>query len=121
MQYLRECGKGDFYWDFYGPMLTDRRNSASEIIRECVKEFPSLYGIDGGTLPVGEQKVKVYASPSGVGQAFVVQKILEELYPAGVVEPGEAFSTAVVLPDENLLLPVLDSIPHKFNSINVLF
>lgn len=119
MQYLRECGKGDFYWDFYGPMLTDRRNSASEIIRECVKEFPSLYGIDGGTLPVGEQKVKVYASPSGVGQAFVVQKILEELYPAGVVEPGEAFSTAVVLPDENLLLPVLDSIPNKFNSINV--
>lgn len=119
MQYLRDCGKGDFYWDFYGSMLTDRQNSASEIIRECVKEYPSLYSINGGAVAVGEQNVRVYASPSGVGQAFVVQKILEELYPAGEVRPEEAFSTAVVLPDENLLLPVLDSIPPKFNSINV--
>lgn len=119
MQYLRDCGKGDFYWDFYGSMLTDRQNSASEIISGCVKEYPSVYRIEGGTVPAGEQKVKVYASPSGVGQAFVVQQILEELYPEDEVDPGKAFSTAVVLPDENLLLPVLDSIPHKFKSINV--
>lgn len=119
MQYLRDCGKGDFYWDFYGTMLTDRQNSASEIISGCVKEYPSLYRIEGGAVPVGEQKVKVYATPSGVGQAFVVQQILEDLYPGEEVHSGEAFSTAVVLPDENLLLPVLDSIPAKFRSINV--
>ena len=38
MQYLRDSGKGDFYWDFYGTMLTDRQNSASEIISRFARE-----------------------------------------------------------------------------------
>ena len=119
MKYLREAGKGDFYWDFYGELLTDPRNGASAIISECVKEYPSLYRIEGGAMDPREQKFKVYASPSGVGQAFVVQEILEQLYPAAQVPQEAAFSTAVVLPDENLLMPVLNSIPGKFRSINV--
>lgn len=119
MQYLRDCGKGDFYWDFYGPMLTDKMNGASEIIGRCVNEFPSLYGIDCPAVPLQEQKVKVYASPSGTGQALVVEQILEDLFPGGEVGHNEAFSTAVVLPDEKMLFPVLNAIPPKFKSINV--
>lgn len=119
MKHLRDSGKGDFYWDFYGKLLTDPGNGASGIIRKCVEEYPSMYRIEGGAVEPQDQKFKVYASPSGVGQAFVVQKILDELYPASQVPQEEAFSTAVVLPDENLLLPVLNSIPAKFRSINV--
>lgn len=119
MQYLRDCGKGDFYWDFQGSMLTDSMNGASEIIGGCVKEYPSMYQVEMSAVPLQEQKVKVYASPSGTGQAFVVEKILEELFPAGEVAHYEAFSTAVVLPDEKMLFPVLNAIPPKFKSINV--
>ena len=119
MHYLKGAGKGDFYWDFYGQMLTDPQNGASEIIGGCAREFPSKYILKGETVPVGEQKVKVFASPSGVGQAFVVADILEKLFPADAVDQREAFSTAIVLPDENMLMPVLNSIPGKFNSINV--
>jgi len=119
MHYLKGIGKGDFYWDFYGQMLTDPLNSASEIISGCVRDFPSKYHLKGETVPIGEQKVKVFASPSGVGQAFVVADILEKLFPGEAVDHMEAFSTAIVLPDENMLMPVLNSIPGKFNSINV--
>ncbi len=119
MQYLRDSGKGDFYWDFYGSMLTDRSNGASEIISSLVKEFPSRYELEGGALEVGQQSFNVYASPSGTGQAFVVADILEKLFPGEAVADEQAFSTAIVLPDENLLLPVLNSIPEKFKSINV--
>ncbi len=126
MQYLRDCGKGDFYWDFYGPMLSDKSNRANEIISTFVREFPSGYELEGvqgmlpgGALAVEQQKYKVYATPSGTGQAFVVSHILEQLFPGEQVEDEEAFSTAIVLPDENLLMPVLNSIPHKFKSINV--
>lgn len=119
MQYLRDAGKGDFYWDFYGTMLTDRSNGASEIVSSLVKEFPSKYVLDGGTLEPGQQNYNVYASPSGTGQAFVVADILEKLFPGEAVDDEETFSTAIVLPDENLLMPVLNSIPHKFKSINV--
>ena len=121
MQYLRDAGKGDFYWDFYGPMLSDYSNGASEIISGFAREFPSRYELEptGGALEVAQQNYNVYASPSGVGQAFVVADILEKLYPQWEVRDEEAFSTAIVLPDENLLMPVLNSIPHKFKSINV--
>ena len=119
MQHLKDCGKGDFYWDFYGPMLTDPLNGASEIIRGCASEFPSKYSLKGETVPAGEQKIRVYASPSGAGQAFVVADILEKLFPGEEVDEGESFSTAIVLPDENMLMPVLNSIPQKFKSINV--
>ena len=126
MQYLRDCGKGDFYWDFYGPMLTDKSNGAYEIISEFAREFPSGYKLGdingmlpGGALAVEQQKYNVYATPSGAGQAFVVADILEKLFPGEQVQDEEAFSTAIVLPDENLLMPVLNSIPHKFKSINV--
>lgn len=118
MQYLRDAGKGDFYWDFYGTMLTDPQNGASEIIGACVKEFPSMYRTDSGEIPAVQQ-VKVYASPSGTGQASVLARILDELYEGDTVNPADAFSTAVVLPDENLLMPVLNAIPPKFKSINV--
>ena len=126
MQYLRDCGKGDFYWDFYGPMLTDKSNGAYGIISEFAREFPSGYKLEGakGLLPGGavaveHQQYNVYATPSGAGQAFVVADILEKLFPGEQVQDEEAFSTAIVLPDENLLMPVLNSIPHKFKSINV--
>ena len=119
MQYLKDAGKGDFYWDFYGPMLTDKSNGASEIISGLIKEFPSEYHIEGCALEVGEQNFNVYASPSGTGQAFVVADILKKLFPGEEVKDAQAFSTAIVLPDENLLMPVLNSIPHKFKSINV--
>ena len=126
MQYLRDCGKGDFYWDFYGPMLTDKSNGAYEIISEFAREFRSEYKLEGGkgmlpggVLAVEQQKFNVYATPSGTGQAFVVSHILEQLFPGEQVDDEDAFSTAIVLPDENLLMPVLNSIPHKFKSINV--
>ena len=119
MGYLAQAGKGDFYWDFYGPMLKDPRNSAGEIISECIKEFPSRYTIEDTSVAPQEQKIRVYATPSGVGQAFVVADILDSLYPQGEVSQQDAFSTAVVLPDENLLMPVLNSIPEKFGAINV--
>lgn len=118
MQYLRDCGLGDFYWDFYGPMLTDERNGAHEIISECAAAFPSAYTIADSALPA-EQQYKVYACSSGVGQALVLPQILEELFPGGEVDEMEALSTAIVLPDEKLLLPVLNSIPQKFSSVNV--
>ena len=119
MQHLRDTGKGDFYWDFYGKMLTDSQNGASEIISGFVRDFPSRFKIEGGASNIQEQKFRVYASPSGVGQAFVVADILEELFPGESVQAKDSFSTAVVLPDENLLMPVLNSIPEKFRSINV--
>lgn len=117
MKWLRDTGKGDFYWDFYGPLLTNRENRASDIISGCVKEYPSRYTIDADVVTVPQ--IKVIGVPSGVGQAFAVANILQEIAPSEPVPHDFAFKTAVVLPDEKLLMPVLNSIPKGYDSINV--
>lgn len=124
MRYLMEAGKADFYWDYYGKLLTDSENEAGAIIKGCVEEFRSLYpleGLDGSdVLDVSNtgngipHRIEVYAVPSGVGQALVASKILERL-PAG----DESIKTCIQLPDENLLMPLLNSVPDKYERINV--
>ena len=110
MKWLRESGRGDFYWDFYGPMVTDPLNKASMFISEAVKEFPSKYKIESE-----HQCARIFAVgvPSGVGQAFVAADILKGI--AG----SNPIRSAVVLPDEKLLLPLLDSIPEEYGKVNV--
>ncbi len=118
MNLLRDTGKSDFYWDFYGPLLTNRENSASAIISGCVRDYPSqfpLAGQDFSSVP----DIKVIGVPSGVGQAFAVAKILSGIAPSVPVTSDFAFRTAVVLPDEKLLMPVLNSVPAGYDSINV--
>lgn len=122
MTRLRDSGRGDFYWDFYGPLLTNPQNSASVIIRGCVRDYPSrfeLSGQDFNTVP----QINVIGVPSGVGQAFVAARILSRIAAdsgaGGMVSKEVALGTAVVLPDEKLLMPVLNSIPAEYDSINV--
>lgn len=110
MRWLKEQGRGDFYWDFYGPMVTDRENKASMLIADAVNEFPSKYPVESvHPLP----QIKIVGVPSGVGQAFAASDILREI---GCDDP---IKSAVVLPDENLLMPLLNSIPEEFGSVNV--
>lgn len=120
MNRLRDAGCADFYWDFYGPLLTDPRNSASVIIRGCVRDYPSRFELSGQTFTTVPQ-IRVIGVPSGVGQAFVAARILSQMAPQGERPvPGDfALETAVVLPDEKLLMPVLNSIPAAYDSINV--
>lgn len=110
MKWLKEQGRADFYWDFYGPMVTDRENKASMFINEAVREFPSKYQIVS-ECPMPE--INVVGIPSGVGQTFVAADVLKSL------SGEDPFKTAVVLPDETLLMPLLNSIPEEFNKVNV--
>lgn len=124
MRYAKKFGKADFYWDFYGPAVTDPLNKASVFISDFVKEFPSKYVIDCESEQ--ETKDKNFYSigvPSGMGQAMVLNKILNNLYsdilPSDDAIENLAISTAVVLPDERMLMPVINAVPSVFQKINV--
>ena len=110
MKWLKNQGRGDFYWDYYGPMVTDRENKASMFISDAVKEFPSKYRIESEhPLP----QIHTVGVPSGIGQTIVAADILKGL------DSGNSIRTAVVLPDEKLLMPLLDSVPAEYDKVNV--
>ncbi len=65
-------------------------------------------------------KVEAIGVPSGVGQAKQVARLLSGLIASNAIpDPDEAIQTAIVLPDETLLMPVLYSIPRDIGKINV--
>ena len=117
-KYLKKQGKADFYWDYFSDKTTDLDNLASLFYRENTTAFPSRYEIGDvcgkdGACPVST--VELIGIPSAVGQTKEVYQLLKNLN----LSEKEAFKTAVVLPEEKFLLPLLYSLPSEIQHINV--
>lgn len=115
MRHSRDNG-GDFYWDFYGSMVTDRENKASLFVDWLRRDFPSSRKLSAEVEQVTmaqELKIELYGVPSGVGGALVACDILKRHI------GEEAVKSAILLPDEKLLMPLLSSIPKEFERVNV--
>ncbi len=113
----------DFFWDATGPVLNGADNSASKFVKSNIEAFPYpewarkfLKLSDTDSLP---ENLRVASSPSNAAQTKIAGKMLSEL--RGRLS-GEAFTNAkvaVVLPDENLLLPMLYSLPDGMGDVNL--
>ncbi len=114
---LQKRGIADFYWDYASDKVTDPNNKASYFVERNLKNFPSQY-----PLPAEEKvdtEIEVIGIPSGIGQAKQVYTLLNELCKEDEMSPEEALHTAIILPDEHLLIPVLNAIPEQIRRINV--
>lgn len=114
---LQKKGVADFYWDYVGPWVTDPDNKASFFLERNLRLFPSRM-----QLPVTEPvqaEIRVLGVPSAIGQAKQVYPILQALADEQQLTDESALRTAIVLPDEHLLVPVLNAIPEAIQHINV--
>ena len=111
---IRDRLDGDFYWDFEDPRTTDPANKSSLFLRANVRDYPSKH-ILCPSLPAA-QEFRTISVSSGVAQTQVAGQLLQELSRESGFEPLE---TAVVLPDERLLLPMLGAVPEEISDINV--
>lgn len=105
---LDRLGLAHFYWDFDPVMMNSSAgNKAGRFISGYVKAFSTA--LPEVKLPsrAGNRCVDVIGVPSNVGQAKVAAQLL--------TEPG----SAVVLASEDLLLPMVHSVPEEFKQINV--
>ncbi len=119
LQHLRANVNADFYWDYESPFVEDPANKSSLWVERNRTLFPSKFTIES---PKFDDKinVEIMGIPSGVGQAKHATSILNRLIDdQKIANPSQAINTAVVLPDESLLLPVLYSVPESIGKINV--
>ncbi|MEI6752405.1 MAG: PD-(D/E)XK nuclease family protein [Paludibacter sp.] len=146
MAELQKREQADFYWDYEAEELRDSDNPASCFYVENIHIFPSKYPIEPVVELLTDKEIELIAVPSAVGQAKQVYKILENLYPkqqhavsskqqttdyklltTNYLLPTTNYklptnnwiNTAVVLPDESLLTPLLHSLPEQIAKVNI--
>ncbi|MCM1163507.1 MAG: PD-(D/E)XK nuclease family protein [Muribaculaceae bacterium] len=118
LENLQTRGVADFYWDMASPAFADHDNRAARFMRRNAETFPSLYRLPDEHLDFPE--ITVTGVPSGVGQAKTAGRILRRWVDDGTIaDPTNAINTAVVLPDEGLLIPMIHAVPPTIDPLNV--
>ncbi len=120
LKHLKNKNIAKFYWDYDNLYITNKDHEAGLFIRENLRLFgqdlSDRLRVDNLIKPEQEdKKFKVYKAPSDVAQAKLIPGLLKEFGD----HSSDPHKTAIVLADENLLMPVLNSIPAEVDSINV--
>ena len=122
MRGFKKAAKARFYWDYDNSYIKESRlNSAGYFLRENIKMFgndmPSGWSFD--TMLIKQAPAvyrRVIDTSSDVAQVKLVSQLLEAIPDMNITD---AHHTAVVLADENLLMPVLTSLPENMGDINI--
>lgn len=112
MRRMRDAGIAHFCWDYSGDMISDPLNKSSYFMAQNVKEFQPAFTLDDSGLST--PSFNVVSVPSSYGQTKHVSEIL-----ARVNAQAAPSDCAIVLPDEGLLMPLLNSIPPEIEDVNV--
>lgn len=110
--------KADYYWDFNSPALRLSPNRAGRFILKNIERFPSRYPLEEEkitTLP----KIDIIGVPSNVGMAKIASGVIDKLAREKHLNPSNAVNTAVVLPNEGMLIPVIESLGPDINPLNI--
>ena len=110
---LRNAGIADFLWDYSSAMIRDGANKSTVFMEDNVRRFPMPPAFHPADDPAHVPDITVISVPSATGQAKLLPGILEQ------TDRSNPVGTAIVLPDETLLTPVLNSIPPEWEDINV--
>lgn len=94
--------------------LEDKDQESGLFLRQWKeREHFKPFGVVNDKFKTSSKKIDILGVPQNVGQAKYLSTILAN------INPAEYTDTAVVLADENLLVPVLQSIPESIENINV--
>ena len=110
-------GKGEVFWDADDYYLSDNKQEAGKYLREMkygnVVLGKTFRGSYGNAFIDTDKRIEVISVASDVGQAQQASEILSQI--------GEELNenTAVVLPDSELLFPVLHALPGKLEKLNI--
>lgn len=116
IQELLERGNTSVYWDTDNYLFRDEDHSASYFIRKYIAEWNFFKNKEPKFIAENFNKPKHFQFievQKNVGQAKYVGELLSRL------SDEEINKTAIVLGDENLLIPLLYSFPSNVKNVNI--
>ena len=125
--FLATAAETDFYWDYDSYYKDDPEQEAGMFVRSNVAQFPPRTELRYDNMR-GEKQIVSVAAVSNAVQCKYAAAILADLARrrreedsgiAAGARPALGKETAVVLTDENLLLPLLYALPADIGRVNV--
>lgn len=116
-QEFLETGKGEIFWDIDSHFSNDNNHSNGIFIRDYLKNWKyyrkNKYNFFSNSY-TDNKNIEIVGLPNNISQAkFVGQKISKFFL------KNNLSSTAVILGDEELLIPVLSGFPKKSHDFNI--
>ena len=137
----KDKNKAIFYWDYFTSPILDSPRLAGSFVRDNTTNYPTPtdepYHIDfEDPDQAHELHTALISTASAVAQTGAIRKLIERSKQedgwdkikesltgtdesTSLFDPDEPLRTAIVLPDENLLLPLLSNMPKGIDKINV--
>ena len=117
-EFLKE-GAADIYWDIDSYFLEDKIHDAGFFIRKHKKEWnylknEPLKGLSSNYR--GLKNIQITGVPKNVSQAKYIGNLISNL---NELSPEQVKNTAVILGDETLLNPILNSLPADIDKVNI--
>ena len=118
IRHLLSAGQGEIYWDIDHTFLNDPYHDAGLFIRRFRQGWREY-----NTQPFewitnefsAEKNINIIGTPKTVGQAKIAGELVQQIQNHG----GSLDKTALVLGEENLLIPMLYSLPKTVGSLNI--
>ena len=119
IKYLLENKKASVFWDIDAVFLRDEFHDAGLFLRRIKnswKHFESNPFNWVMTEFSKEKNIEVIGTPKSIGQAKIAGKIIEKIV---IRKSFFSRNTAVVLSEENILIPLLNSLPVEVENLNI--
>ncbi len=116
MHFLLQKGQAEVFWDLDETFYKDESHAASLFIRKYLKDWDFYQKKpfkDFGDIYSEEKNIQLIGVPKNIGQAKYIGELL------GDFDKSALENTAVVLGEEELLLPVLNSLPPQLDELNI--
>lgn len=117
IQELLKQQKATIYWDIDQTFIDNSQHDAGYFIRQYQKKWayfqeqPFKWVSDHYKTP---KNISIVGTPKNIGQVKYVGALLQQLHSENKLE-----NTALILGNEDLLIPVLNSIPSAIEDINI--
>ncbi|MUP45045.1 PD-(D/E)XK nuclease family protein [Gramella sp. BOM4] len=115
-QKLLEANMAEVFWDLDRHFYQDQDHAASLFIRDYLRnwDYYKKNPVEMKSNLYSEKKeIEIVGIPKNIGQAKYIGEILTGM------QPEELKKTAIILGEEDLLLPVLNSIPEQVGELNI--
>ena len=113
--FLKKEEKAEFYWDYDEYYINNDIHEANYFLKDNLKEYNTKNSINYDNIR-HNKNIEIISTPSNIGQVKLIGKFIDEF---SKKENFDINKTAIVLADENLLIPVLNSIPEFVDNVNI--